>query len=179
MHAFCAILLAAFFSLWAGFAAALDPRDVDILGLRLGMTREDVVAQLAAQGIDRRMTREERHACPGDPAAGCIDRLTAQTRDGTLLIHFAIASAAAPATVWSIAYTLTGRLPGEPAIIRNAVLDRFGPPAGGRDPVIWCAHVSGSDCSPPDQPQITFHQGPSTASTLTLSNPAAVAGTGR
>ena len=167
---FCALAL----TLWGTAAAALNPRDVDILGLRLGMTREDVIARLLAQGIPRVSIQDDQGECPGPSTAACIDRMTAPTRDGTLLIRFSAATGATEPTVWSIAYTLAGRMPGEPDMIRAAVLDHLGPPTGGTDPVIWCAQASGSECSPADQPQITFRRGAGTSSTLTLIDPTAV-----
>ncbi|HEY1932736.1 MAG TPA: hypothetical protein VGG99_12040 [Acetobacteraceae bacterium] len=175
MRSLCSALLFAFLSIPTCTAAAtLDPREVDILGLRLGMTESDIVGRLLSQGVARLSIQEEHGKCLTEAEDVCIDRITAPTRDGTLRIRFAIASGASQATAWSIAYTLTGRLPGEPGMIRDAVLDRFGQPSGGPDPLYWCAHVSGSECSPADQPQITFSQGPGTASTLTLVDPTAI-----
>lgn len=175
MHAFRSGCLAVLLLLlWEVAATAVDPRNADILGLRLGMTRTEVVARLVAQGIDRPLIRDERDPCPGNPAAGCVDQLTAPTRDGRLVIRFVARPDTGQDAVWSIAYTLYGRLPGEPAIIHDAMLEHFGPPPGGTDPAVWCAHVAGAVCSPADQPQIIFGQGPSTSSTLTIIDPTAV-----
>lgn len=169
MRALRSILLSVFLLMngWAA-AATLDPREVDILGLRLGMTEAEIVARLASQGIARISIQEEHGRCLGATPDICIDRMLAPTRDGTLLIRFAAQPHAGEAAAWSIAYTLAGRMPGEPEIIRNAVLDRFGKPSIATDPLVWCANTAGAGCSPADQPQITFHRGPGTASTLTL-----------
>lgn len=167
-------LAALLLTLWVAAAAAPDPREMDILGLRLGMTRVEVIAHLVAQGVDRRQIRTERDPCPGNPAAGCVDQLTAPTHDGNLVIRFVADPRIVTETAWSIAYTLHGLLPNEPSIIRGAVLDHFGPPSGGNDPAIWCAHVSGASCAPANQPQMTFSQSRAATSTLTLIDPTAV-----
>jgi hypothetical protein len=175
MHALRCLLATLFLlALASPAAAALNPRKADILGLRLGMTEAEIVARLLSQGVAGLSIQQEHGKCLTEAEDVCIDRMTAPTRDGTLLIRFVTAPGAKEAAAWSIAYTLTGRLPGEPAMIHDAVLDRFGQPSGGPDPLFWCAHVSGAECSPADQPQITFHQGPGTASTLTLIDPAAI-----
>ena len=150
-------------------ATALDPRDVDILGLRLGMSRSDLLSRLAAQGIARSLVQQTQVTCDGSPAATCVDRLTAPTRDGELVVRFDIRAGTGRDTVWSIAYTLAGRGAGEPAMIRAAVMDRFGPPVS-RNPALWCRAVA-SACRQPDQPQLIFQEGPGTRSTLTLVDP--------
>jgi hypothetical protein len=154
-------------------SAALDPRNVDIIGLRLGMTRQDLIGRLAAQGIARSRMHEEAQRCATDPTASCVRTLAVPIPDGTLLIQFVVRAGPGSEIVWSIAYTLAGRGAGEPEMIRNAVLDHFGPPTS-RDPPVWCAPGSASGCSQPDQPQLTYHEGPGTSSTLTLVDPGAL-----
>lgn len=153
-------------------AAALDPRSVDILGLRLGMTRQDLIGRLAAQGIARNRMTEEAVPCAADPNTSCVRALTVPAPDGILAIRFVGNAGPGSEIAWSIAYTLAGRGAGEPEMIRNAVLERFGPPTS-RNPSVWCAIGSASGCSPPDQPQLMWREGPDTSSTLTLSNPGA------
>jgi hypothetical protein len=154
-------------------SAALDPRNVDILGLHLGMSRQDLIGRLAAQGIARSRIHEEAQSCATDPAASCVQTLAAPIPDGTLLIRFVVRAGPGSETVWSIAYTLAGRGAGEPEMIRNAVLDRFGPPTSN-DPPVWCVPGSASGCSQPDQPQLMYNEGPGTSSTLTLVDPGAL-----
>lgn len=151
--------------------AALDPRGIDILGLRLGMTRQDLMDHLAAQG--GRGVHEESAPCATDPAATCVQALTASVPDGKLLIRFVVRAGPGSETVWSIAYTLAGRGAGEPDMIRAAVLDHFGPPTSS-NPTVWCRSGGTSGCNPPDQPQLAYSEGPGTSSTLTLSDPGAL-----
>lgn len=175
MRALCSVIFAAFLLTTLGKpATALNPREADILGLRLGMPQSEVVARLQAQGITRISLQEDQAHCLGPAEDSCLDRITAPTRDGVLTIRFVARSGGAEPAAWSIAYTLAGRLPGEPEIIRKAVLDHFGQPTSASDPEVWCAEAAGSQCSPADQPQITFHQGPGTTSTISLIDPTAV-----
>jgi len=154
-------------------AAALDPRGVDILGLRLGMTMQDLMDHLAVQGAKGGRVQEESGPCATDPAASCVRALTATVPDGKLLIRFVVHAGPGSETVWSIAYTLAGRGAGEPDMIRAAVLDHFGPPTSS-NPVVWCERGGASGCNPPDQPQLLYSEGPGTSSTLTLSDPGAL-----
>jgi hypothetical protein len=153
-------------------AAGLDPRALDILGLRLGMTRPAVLALLAVQGVAPAWIQEQPGPCGTDPAVRCLAQLTAPTRDGILQIRFVAPRGPGSEMIWSIAYTLAGRGAGEPEMIRAAVFERFGPPTI-RDPPVWCANAGTAGCSPSDQPQLIYREGPGTSSTLTLSDPAA------
>jgi hypothetical protein len=167
------LLLLALVSWPLGPAAAFDPRETDILGLRLGMNPQDVLHNLAAQGADPSRIDQEVGACTANARGRCILAVTAPTPDGTLLIRFAARAGPGSEAVWSIAYTLAGRGAGEPDMIRAAVLNRFGPPVSA-DPLLWCGIVDRHGCNPPDQPQLTFVDGPKSSSTLTLSDPGAV-----
>ena len=151
-------------------ASAFDPRLVSILGLGLGMGRAEIAARLAAQGIPASRIREQCGPCTNDPAARCVTALTARTLDGDLLIGFVARAGPGTETVWRIAYTLAGRGASEPAMIRNAVMDQFGPPSS-RDPPVWCARTGAAGCDPPDQPQLTWREGPGTSSTLDPQRP--------
>ncbi|HEY1934366.1 MAG TPA: hypothetical protein VGG99_20345, partial [Acetobacteraceae bacterium] len=110
-------------------AVAFDPLKTDILHLRLGMTEADVVAILARQGIAGAGLQREVRACARHSPALCVALIQARTGDGRLTISFGSANVETgqPAVV-AIHYWLDGRQPGEPAMIRTSVLDRFGPP---------------------------------------------------
>lgn len=159
-------LLAIGFTLLAqGSAAALDPASIDILGFRLGMTRADVRAALTAQGSQDRM-QEERSPCPDAPTRACVSAVLVHTRDGLLTVRF---DAGSTGRVRAIIYTLNGRGPGEPAIIRAAVADRFGRP-DSLHPMAWCRQPMRAPSCPADQPRLSFEPQPDGTSVLTLSS---------
>lgn len=154
-------------------AAAIDPLQVDIIGLRLGMALPDVLRCLARQGIDRSRIHLQAGACGHAAGTRCTRRLAAPTVDGSLVVRFRASGGPGSETVSRIAYTLIPR--GDPATIEGAVLDHFGPPTTSH-PLTWCASGDRSGCDPPNQPRLTFVEGPEATSTLTLSDPPAAGG---
>lgn len=168
-------LLAAFLPLLllAGPARGLDPHQVDILTLRLGMTEAEATDHLLAQGIPIDAIAGQRHPCPDTKLGTCLTSVTAPTRDGRLVLHFRPGGqGAASHTVDSIVYTLKLRSFGEPAMIQTSVLGRYGPP-NALDPPTWCARIERSGVCPIDQARLTFQSGatPDNAGTLTLTDP--------
>ena len=153
--------------------AELDPRQVDFLGLRLGMRLPSVVAVVSAQGFGGQRLQQDDAPCPTDPSARCVTLLTSATKDGVLRIRFVAPAGPGSETAWSIAYTLAGRGVGEPDVIRATVLNRFGPPSG-HDPLVWCAGTGSAGCNGADQPRLTYQEGPDTSSTVTLIDPGAL-----
>ncbi|HVZ08760.1 hypothetical protein [Rhodopila sp.] len=179
-------VLAGTWGLRGAGASPTDPAAVEILGLRLGMTEPAVTAVLRAQRIRTDQIRHQPEACQGEMCPGevcqgemcqrevcqgemchgevcqgdgpCRLTLTTPTPDGELSIDLA----GTPLRVDRITYRLHGRGPGEPAIIADAVLERFGRP-DEQAPMTWCRHP-GTDlrCVPGD-PVLRFYR-----DTLTL-----------
>lgn len=150
-------------------AAALDPRDLDILRIRLGMSEVEVIAHLAEQGITG-VQRQPNRACTGDAAPWCRMMIVARTRDGSLTIELADpmpAAASADAWVSSIQYRLDGRGPNELEMIRMAVLDRFGQPSS-LQPMTWCERPNSTGTCPPNRPHLVFEPGPGIGARLFL-----------
>jgi hypothetical protein len=150
-------------------AAALDPRDLDILRIRLGMGETAVSAHLAEQGITS-VQRQANRACPVDAIAWCRTVIVARTRDGSLTIELADPMPGAVLTepwVSSILYRLDGRGPNESEMIRMSVLGRFGQPSSLR-PMTWCEQPDPTGACPANRPHLVFEPGPDIGARLFL-----------
>jgi hypothetical protein len=112
-------------------AAVFNPAGVDIQGLRLGLTEAAAMTELQRQGVRADRITRKADACTTAPHCDVI--LTAAMRDGNLRLVLS----GEPSVVRSIAYTFHGQRPGEPEIIADAVLQRFGPP-DQPEPMRWC-----------------------------------------
>ena len=128
-----ALVFAAFLA--AGPAHAYEAARADIIGLRLGMSESEVVAELAHQG----------YAAHHTPQA-----ITADTKDGRLQVVLSAAQG-----VTEISYVLYNRGAGAPGKIREAILSRFGDPNQATPPT-WCRAVGRDGVCPPDQASLTF-----------------------
>ncbi|WP_158927331.1 hypothetical protein [Acidisphaera sp. S103] len=127
------IAIAAFLA--AGPLYAFEAAGTDIIGLHLGMSESDVVAELAHQGYA--MVR----------APGWI---TSDTKDGRLRVVLS-----AEYGVTGITYVFSGRGVGGPAGVREAILTRFGNPDQATPPT-WCRAVGRDGLCPADQATLTF-----------------------
>lgn len=132
--------------LLAGISAqAMDASGADILGLRLGMSKAEVTAQLARQGFS---TTTLPGACS---ASGiCPVMIKAVTRDGALLITLSGDTGAQ-----QVEYVFRGHGAGEPQEIQAAMTDRFGDP-NQQNPMIWCRAVGPDGRCPDEQASLTF-----------------------
>jgi hypothetical protein len=128
-----AIAFAAFLA--AEPAHAFDAAGADIIGLRLGMSESEVVAELAHQGYAARPTQKA---------------ITANTKDGRLQVVLSAAQG-----VIEITYVLYDRGAGAPAKISEAILGRFGDPNQATPPT-WCRAVGKDGICPADQASLTF-----------------------
>ena len=154
-------------------AAGFDPRQVDVLTLRLGMTETEATERLLAQGVRAEAIGRQRVPCPEAPGRTCLTTLTAPTRDGVLVLHFRPdGRAAASLRADLLVYTLHVRSSGEPAMVRASVLARYGVPSV-MEPLTWCAQVAEDGRCPADQPRLTLRPGtvPTIAGTLSLTEP--------
>lgn len=149
--------------------AGFDARKANILTLRLGMTEAEVMGALVAQGVVASRVEREHQPCPQMPEAGCLVRLKARTRDGWLTVSFAPPRPNDPVErVGIIAYALDGRGPNEPALIRESVINHFGPPTVWK-PMTWCQRPDAGGGCPAGRPRMTFGAGAGTSVILTLS----------
>jgi hypothetical protein len=141
-------------------AVAFNPRGVDILTLRLGMSVDDAIARLHAQGIPSAQIQRFSAPCVDEPLRLCVAKIVARTKDGELTIELT-------ELVRNIAYRFYGRAVGEAQMIRRAVLDRFGPPTS-REPLTWCDPPNGSALCEAHRPRLTFVPEPDGGGTLSL-----------
>ena len=146
-------------------AWGFDPRAVDIVSYRLGMTHERVLGLLKSQGYNDPPPRLRDTDCIDAPGTRCVTMIEARTKDGTLLIHFTPPTRAAAVT--EIAYTLDARRPGEPEAVEQAVLDRYGTPTSA-NPMTWCDRPPGGGPCAPHEPRLSFRHGVGVARILTL-----------
>lgn len=144
-------------------AGAVEPRDIEILGLRLGMPATEVLARLQTQGA------QDISPFPPDcremEDTSCLSLLTARTKDGTLELGFGPMSTG----ISRIAYLLNGRGPNEQQVIRQAIRDRFGPPSVSAPPR-WCSAAAAHRGCPDDSPHLELAEGPGTAMRLVLTS---------
>lgn len=162
----CAVALA----LIADPAAGFNARDADILKLRLGMGETEVIERLQYQGITGTALLQRGRVCPDRVGAACLTTIVARTGDGVLTIELADPlPEMVPSEPWvrSILYRLEGRLPGEPEMIRAAVLEHFGEPSS-RQPLAWCEHPGPTGLCAADRPRLSLEPGPGTATLLLL-----------
>jgi hypothetical protein len=117
---------------------AFEPAGIDIIGLRLGMQENEVVATLARQGYVASRT----------PAA-----ITANTLDGRLQVTLSTQRG-----VTEINYAFRGYGAGEREKILEAMLTRFGEPDQAMPPT-WCQAVSPAGNCPQVEASLTFLAG--------------------
>lgn len=142
-----------------------DPRVVDIIAYRLGMTEAEVTATAERQGFHDAAFRRIEAPCPDTPARPCLIGIEARTKDGGLRFGF---STTTPPVVERIVYTFDARKPNEPEALERAVLSRFGPPTT-TGPMTWCDRRTGFGPCSPDAPRLVFEAGPGSSRILTLS----------
>ena len=154
------------FALLPSAALGFDPRGVDIIAFRLGMTEAEVMGQIDRQGYRDEAFRRLDTPCPGASQARCISVIEARTRDGALRLQFAPAKS--EPTVERISYTFDARRPNEPEALERAVLDRYGPPTTS-GPMTWCDRRAGTGPCPANAPRLVFEPGVGSSRILTLS----------
>ncbi|WP_428487256.1 hypothetical protein [Rhodopila sp.] len=132
---------------------ALNPANLDIVGLRLGMAEPQVDALLLRQGIPISRINRSVERCRSSQA--CDVMITASTKDGTLTISLNKINIEADPTVGRIAYVLRGHAAGEAKIIEASVLERFGQPDQAV-PMTWCQNPSANQICSAGQPSLRF-----------------------
>jgi hypothetical protein len=143
-------------------AQGFDPRAVDIIHYRLGMTEGEVVAVLTRQGFYDSAVRRMGAPCAAAPAQ-CVTMIEARTRDGELTFAFS----GNPGTVARITYAFDARKPGEPEAVEQAVVARYGPPTTSH-PMTWCDRAQPYGACPAGAPRLVFEHGPGVVRILTL-----------
>ncbi len=141
-----------------------DPRHIDIIDYRLGMTEAEITAVVERQGFLHNAFHREDAPCPVDPARRCLSAIEAHTKDGALIFTFS-----AEGQVRRITYSLDVRKPKSAALLERSVLDRYGPPMT-TGPFTWCLRRNDAGLCPPDAPRLIFDNasGPVAVLTLTL-----------
>ena len=123
----------------ASSSLAFDPATTDILGLRLGMNEEQIMAILARQGVPPSHIAHQGPPCIED--RGCETVINVATTDGALTISLTLPVAGRDRSpiVREIRYAFRGRGVDEPRAIAESVLEHFGRPTQ-TDPMMWCQH---------------------------------------
>lgn len=147
-------------------AQAFDPRVVDIIDFRLGMTEAEVTAIIERQGFRDSTFQRRDIPCTASPDRRCVSAIEVRTRDGRLRFEFATTHSE-PAVV-RISYTFASRKPNEPDALERAVVDRYGPPTVAA-PMTWCDQRPGTGPCPAGTPRLTFEPGEGSTRVLTLS----------
>ena len=139
-----------------------DPRHIDIIDYRLGMTEAEVTAVVERQGFLDSAFHRDDGPCPADPARLCVAAIEARTKDGALTFAFS-----AEARVERITYSLDVRKPKTAEMVERSVLDRYGPPTTTA-PLTWCLRRNDAGQCPPDAPRLIFDPGHGPVAVLTL-----------
>jgi hypothetical protein len=148
-------------------AAALDPRDADILRLHLGMGEAEMMARLAEQGA---AMQDRGRLCADDHTPRCQTRIVAKTLDGTLTITLADPmpeTATREPRVSSVLYRVSLRRASEATQIQESMIDRFGEPSS-QSPLAWCGAPAPGHACPADRPRLSFEVGPGMSWLLAL-----------
>jgi hypothetical protein len=148
-------------------AAALDPRDADILRLHLGMGEAEMMTRLAEQGA---AVQDRDRLCADDHTPRCQTRIVAKTIDGMLTITLADPppeTAAREARVNSVLYRVGSRGVAEAKQVQAAMLERFGEPSS-QSPLAWCGAPALGHACPADRPRLSFQIGPGVSWQLAL-----------
>lgn len=165
----------------AGFTAALtafsaspapaaEAAHFAVMGVRLYMSAQEVLATLYAQGVREDGVSEHVHPCARHAASACTDAITARLADGPITIHFTDAPPGfndGREAAYSISYQ-PNRDPGGVNAVRGVAEERFGPLSDAADGA-WCANAPNGGC-PPDGPRMTFRHTPAGTAELALTD---------
>jgi hypothetical protein len=145
-------------------AAAAEPAHFAVMGVRLYMSAQEVLAALYAQGVREDGISEHVHPCALHAAAACTDSITARLVDGPITVRFADAPPGfneGREAAFSIVYRLT-RAPANAADMRDVAEERFGPLSDAADGA-WCAPgartTAGAPACPEDRPRMSYRNG--------------------
>lgn len=145
-------------------ALAAEPAHFAVMGVRLYMSAQEVLAALYAQGVREDGVREHVHPCALHAAAACTDSITARLPDGPIMVRFADAPPGfneGREAAFSVVYQLT-RGPSEATDVRNVAEERFGPLSDAADGA-WCAPgattAAGAAACPEDRPRMSYRHG--------------------
>lgn len=137
-------------------APAAEPAHFAVMGVRLSMSAQEVLAVLYAQGVRDNAISESVHPCAMHAAVACTGSLTAQLPDGPIAIRFADTPPGhedAREAAFSITYRLDGGA-GQGQLVRAVTEERFGRFSDPAD-ATWCAPDQRGVC-PIGQPRMTF-----------------------
>jgi hypothetical protein len=139
-------------------ARGSEPAHFAVMGVRLYMSAQEVLAALYAQGVREDGVTEQVHPCALHVAVACTGTITARLPDGPITIRFADAPPgfnAGREAAFSIAYRLNGGPSGADQV-RGVAEERFGPLSDAADGA-WCATATAKTC-PPDLPRMIFRR---------------------
>ena len=150
-------------------AGAAEPAHFAVMGVRLYMSAQEVLAALYAQGVREDGVKEHVHPCALHAAAACTDSISARLPDGPITIRFTDAPAGfneGREAAFSIAYRLT-RGPRDSAEVRDVAEQRFGALSDAADGA-WCAGTA--TVCPADRPRMAFGHDAGGAGELALTD---------
>lgn len=138
-------------------APAAEPAHFAIMGVRLSMSSQEVLAVLYAQGVRDNAISESVHPCAMHAAVACTGGMIARLPDGSIRVRFADTPPGygeAREAAFSITYRSDdGADQGQ--LVRAVAEERFGRFSDPAD-ATWCAPDQKGVC-PIGQPRMTFH----------------------
>ncbi len=149
--------------------AAAEPAHFAVMGVRLYMSAQEVLAALYAQGVREDGVSEHVHPCALHASAACTDSISARLPDGPITIKFTDAPAGfneGREAAFSIAYHLTSA-PRGTAEMRDVAEERFGALSDAADGA-WCAGAA--TACPEDRPRMAFRAGATGGGELALTD---------
>lgn len=138
-------------------ASAAEPAHFAVMGVRLSMSAQEVLAVLYAQGARDNAISESVHPCAMHAAVACTGSLTAQLPGGPITIRFADTPPGygdAREAAFSITYRSDDGTD-QRQLVRAVAEERFGRFSDPAD-ATWCAPDQKGAC-PIGQPRMTFH----------------------
>lgn len=138
-------------------APAAEPAHFAIMGVRVSMSSQEVLAVLYAQGVRDSAISESVHPCAMHAAVACTGSMTALLPDGSITIRFADTPPGygdAREAAFSITYRSNDGA-GQAQLVRAVAEERFGRFSDPAD-ATWCAPDQRGVC-PAGQPRMTFH----------------------
>lgn len=145
-------------------ATAAEPAHFAVMGVRLYMSAQEVLAALYAQGVRESGISEHVHPCALHAAAACTDSITARLADGPITIRFADAPPGfndGREAAFSIVYRLA-HATANATDMRDVAEERFGRLSDAADGA-WCAPgastAAGAPACPEDRPRMSYRSG--------------------
>ncbi len=147
---------------------AATPGGLDVMGVRLGLTPEAVQTVLGRQS---HRIEQRKGPCVSDVEQSCVLSMTADLPDGRIEVTFRDEWGTHEERVWRIRLTIRARGEQDRDLVREAVVEHYGPPA--QEQPAWCQLDDTGRACRADAPSLVFEPLAGAAGQLVLTGPQA------